>query len=431
MISIILAPLSFVLAWVNGYMRWKRGESHIRERLGLWGNVPSRVVWLHGASVGECLSLKLLLSLLCQRSQVPILLTTTTTAARTVMEKFHHLVRHQVWDVWPLVAWRLYRTRPLVWVTVESEIWPVWIWTLRRMKVPMMILNARLSVRAMRRWRRFPWVAKSVFGGISYATTTCQERAQFLRMMGVHHVEYQPHLKYLSEPLPVVSAACDAYQKAIGDRPLWMAASVHPSEGAAIIQAMRELPGALTILAPRHIHTVDAWCSQLQEHGFQGIKHSEFNGYIEKDVNYIIVDSMGELPVFYSLSPIVLVGGNLVPGIGGHNIMEPGTFGCAVIWGPYVDNCRDVCDELAPYGYPLHDADALASTIQHLLKHPGEVQHKGQLIQENLALKRQVLQSWSHAWISRICSMSGMRCLEDVETSAPGSIINSHNRMSS
>lgn len=411
-ITVLLSPFSLCAALINGCIRAWRKEPHILERLGIWGRTPKRVVWLHGASVGECLSLKLLLASLQKQSPIPVLLTTTTSTARAIMEKFHPLVRHQVWDVWPFVALRLYLTRPTVWVAVESEIWPVWIWTLRRMNVPVMLLNARMSKRSMAKWQRFPWLARSIFKGIHYATTNTPERAQFLVSMGVHHVEHQSHLKYLSEPLPVNQTSKDAYQHAIKERPVWMAASVHFKEHSTIIQAMKQSPQALTILAPRHIHTVDAWCDQLSKHGFKGVRHSQFQGSISANTDYIIVDSMGDLPIFYSLSPIVLVGGNLAPGMGGHNIMEPGTFGCAVIWGPYVDSCQDVCHDLAAYGYPLKKVSDLSSTLHHLLNHPDEAKQKGILMQENLALQRQALEVWSQAWVSRICRMSDRKSSE-------------------
>lgn len=410
-LSIILSPLALLIASINGLRRWYSGERYIKERFGLWGTTPDKVLWLHGASVGECLSLRPLLKMLSKDSNTPTLLTTTTAAAHSVMGKFHPLVRHHVWDAWPLVAWRIRQTKPIVWVAVESEIWPVWLWALNRCGVPIMLLNARLSKRTMARWRMFSWFARTIFRTISYATTTCEERAQFLREMGVQIVEYQPHLKYMSDPLPVNQTMCDQYKNAIGERPVWMAASVHPNERSVIIEAIQKAPhNTLTIIAPRHIHTVNTWCDELSKLGFKGIKHSEFRGVISDNINYIIVDSMGELPVFYNFTPIVLVAGNLVPDIGGHNIIEPGMFGCAVVWGPHVDSCRDVCSDLEPYGFPLKEANDLAAMICHLLEHPELARQKGQAMQGQLALQQSKLQSWADVWVARMREISGNKC---------------------
>lgn len=409
-ISVLFTPITLGVAIINGLVRWRKKEPYVLERLGFWGSMPKQVVWLHGASMGECLSLKLLLASLNKQLSVPVLLTTTTSAARMFMEKFHALVRHQVWDVWPIVALRLYFTRPVVWIAVESEIWPIWMWSLRRKNIPVMLLNARLSKRSMARWQRFPLLARSVFCGIHYATTTSPERAEFLTSMGVRNVEIQPHLKYLNKPLPVPQDQWKLYQNAIGERPVWMVASVHPGERSTIIQAMQQQRNVLTIIAPRHIHTVDEWCEQLHKYGFKGIKHSQFKGDTLEDIDYIMVDSMGELPLFYSLSSIVCVGGSLVPGIGGHNIMEPGSFGCAVLWGPHVDNCRDVCEDLASFGFPLAEASDLPSFLQYLLKNPDEARKKGLLMKAQLNHMRQSLEGWSQKWISRICSISGDKC---------------------
>lgn len=410
LISIGLFPFAVFAALTNAFWRWWRKETNIGERLGLWGDMPANVIWLHGASVGECLSLRPLLTLLSQKSATPVLLTTTTVAARSVMSKTHPLVRHQVWDIWPLVALRIKRMKPLVYVTVESEIWPVWLWALSRCGVPIMLLNARLSVRTMARWRKFSWLARLVFSTICYATTTCKDRAEFLKSMGVREVEYQPHLKYMSDPLPINQPQCDAYKNAIGDRPVWMAASVHPEERSVVINAAVKAPaGTLSIIAPRHIHTVDAWCQELAEAGLKGIKHSQFTGSVEEDIHYIMVDAMGELPVFYSLAPVVLVGGNLVPGVGGHNIIEPGMFGCGVLWGPYVDNCRDVCDDLAEYGFPLGSASELPLTVHFLLSDAKLAKQKGEAMQEKLILQQESLQLWAASWVERIRSIRGVK----------------------
>lgn len=401
--AIALSPIAAIAAIFNGFWRLKHGESNIHERLGLWGKTPSNVIWMHGASVGECLSLRPLLTALNQKTSRSILVTTTTVAARSVMSKIHPHVKHQVWDIGPLVLLRIKLSQPIVYITVESEIWPVWFWTLNRCGVPIILLNARLSERSIKRWKMFPWLARSVFKTISYATTSCEERADFLRSMGVKQVEIQPHLKYLSDPMVVDEVKLEKFQKATAGRPLWMAASVHPGEREAIINAMKKAPsGTLTIIAPRHIHTVEDWCNELTNEGFKGLRYKEFKEGMDHDVHYLIIDSMGELPLFYSLCPVVMVGGNLVPGIGGHNIIEPGMFGCAVIWGPHVDNCLDVCRDLADYGFAVNSASELATTVQYLLTQPEIAREKGQDMKKKLAEQRHNLQSWAHAWVDRI-----------------------------
>ena len=128
-ISILLTPLTLTIVFCNAILRRFRGEGYLLERLGWWGrNLPNRPIWLHGASVGECMSLKPLLKDL--QTIRPILVTTTTVTARKLLERLGVTARCLMWDFWLFTFLRVWLARPCVWVTVESDIWPVMIWTL-------------------------------------------------------------------------------------------------------------------------------------------------------------------------------------------------------------------------------------------------------------------------------------------------------------
>ena len=305
--------------------RGKEDEGRLGERLGR-ASMPrpgAALIWLHAASVGESLSLLPVLDRLRVRlPEVTILVTTgTVTSARLMASRLPDRVIHQFVPIDTRGAVRRFldHWRPDLAMFVESELWPNLLGLTAGQGTPIILLNGRLSLRSFRRWIRWPYLGRSLFRNFALVLAQDAVQGDRFRALGAALVETAGDLKAAVAPLPADPVVLSQLQAAIADRMAWLAASTHPGEEAVVIAAHRSLalkyPGMLTILAPRH------------------------------PVRAIyLVDTMGELGIFYRLAPIVLVAGSLAieTPLGGHNPLEAAALGCAVLHGPDTANSSEM-----------------------------------------------------------------------------------------
>jgi 3-deoxy-D-manno-octulosonic-acid transferase len=332
--------------------RGKEDPARLAERLGQAGlrRPDGPLVWLHGASVGEALSiLPLVDRLLAARADLHVLVTTgTVTSAKLMAERLPPRALHQYVpvDVPEAVDPFVAHWRPDLALWVESELWPGLIAAARRTGTPFLLINGRMSERSHRRWRWAPFLIRPLL--THFDTVLAQTPADALRFrtLGAPKVEVGGNLKYAAPPL-----ACDAedlarLRAALGDRPVWLAASTHPGEEDSIVAAhgalVARFPDLLTIVVPRHPERGRDLAARFGAPR-RGAGHAVPAGGL------YIADTLGELGLWYRLAPIALVGGSLVPK-GGQNLLEPARLDCAILHGPHMDNFPEVAAALAAAG---------------------------------------------------------------------------------
>jgi len=247
-------------------VRGKEMPGRLAERRGIdpTPRPPGRLLWLHAASVGETASiLPVLPPLLAQAPDLTVLITTgTVTAAKLLAQRLapeqqvRVLHRFVPLDV-PRWAGRfLDHWRPDAAAFLESELWPNLLAACHARHVKLMLVNARLSPRSFARWRRVPGFARDLLGVFDHVQARSEADAGRLRALGAGRVETPGDLKFAAPSLPVDAAALARLQALVTDRPVWLAASTHPGEEAAVFAAHRQIaaryPDLLTILAPRH-----------------------------------------------------------------------------------------------------------------------------------------------------------------------------------
>jgi 3-deoxy-D-manno-octulosonic-acid transferase len=382
--------------------RGKEDRARFAERLGKADRPrpEGRLVWIHAASVGEATSALAFIDRLREtQPHLAILVTTgTVTSARLVASRTAgDGVLHQFVPVdrprW--VRRFLDHWRPDLAIWIESELWPVLVAETHARGVPMLLLNGRMSAGSFARWRRWPRLAGHLLGGFALCLAQDEAQAERLRMLGAPRALSVGDLKAAATPLPADGAELARLRKAIGHRPRWLAASTHPGEEAAALAAHRALaphhPGLLTIVAPRHPARADEVAALAAEHGLALARWSrrELPG---DGTQLLLVDTMGELGLFYRLCRIVFVGGSLTP-MGGHNPLEPAMLGCAILHGPDMANCAAMAGELAAAGAAqrVADADALREGLAPLLADAGEAARRGQAAEAVAAKSRGVL----------------------------------------
>jgi 3-deoxy-D-manno-octulosonic-acid transferase len=356
----------------------REDEARFEERRG----VASRsrpdgfLVWFHAASVGESMSmLRLIDRLLADRPGTQILVTTgTVTSAAMVADRLGDRVIHQYVPV-DRHAWVdrfLDHWRPDCAIWIESEIWPNLLLGIAERGIPAALVNARMSARSHARWQYAPDAIRRLLETFDLCLAQTEQEAERLGKLGARDVRYVGHLKYAADPLSADPIALAELEHAIGRRPMWLLASSHPGEEEIAIAAHCRLaldyPDLLTVIVPRHVKRGAAIARSAQA---AGLKVSLRSGGLppEPRDQIFIVDSMGELGLWYRLTPIACIGGSLVP-IGGHNPIEAAQLGCALLYGPHMFSMPGITAELqaAHAAWIVNDTGTLVNAVARLLE---------------------------------------------------------------
>ncbi len=358
--------------------RGKEVAARLPERRGVDATPrpAGTLLWLHAASVGEAESvLPVLVALARGAPEAHILLTTGTVTSAAMLARRLPLMgldrrvlhRFAPLDVPRWAARFLDHWRPDAGAFVESELWPNLVAACRARRIPLMLVNARLSERSARAWRRAPGLARAVLEGFALVQAGSEPDAARLRALGARRVEAPGNLKLAAEALPVDEAALTRLRILLGDRPRWLAASTHPGEEALIGEVHTRLasrvPGLLTVIAPRHPERGMAVAEALGEAPRRAAGQGPGSGGIW------VADTLGELGLLYRLCGTAFVGRSLVPPGGGQNPLEPARLGCAVAVGPYTANFADAVHRLRTAGAltVVDGPAALASWAERML----------------------------------------------------------------
>lgn len=360
--------------------RGKEDAGRFSERLGL-SQLPrpeGRLIWLHAASVGEAQSvLTLIARLRAERPHVHLLVTTgTVTSARLLAGRLPPGAFHQYVPVdRPLWVRRfLDHWKPDLVLWVESELWPNLIGETQRRKIPMVLLNGRMSAKSFAAWQRARSLVGPMLEGFSLCFVQSTLEAERFARLGARGVTTPGNLKYAADPLPAAPAELAALRSAVGARPVWLAASTHPGEESVITDAHRLLaqkrPDLLTILVPRHAVRGEALAREIGASGLNVARRAAGQAIAPGTALYL-ADTMGELGLFYGLAPIVFVGGSLIAH-GGQNILEPARQDCAILHGPQMWNFQEIIAEMkrADATCEVTDAGGLARAVEALLSDP-------------------------------------------------------------
>ena len=358
----------------------KEDVARIPERLGR-ASAPrpdAPVVWFHGVSVGESLSLLPLMHALArQRPDLALLVTTgTLTAAALMDERKPAGAIHQYAPVDGPAAVRRFldHWRPHLGVFVESELWPNLIGAARRRGVRLALVSARMTEKTARGWSRAPAAARALLAAFDLILPQDAETEARLRGLGART---GPHLnlKHVGDPLPCDRAALARLRETVAGRRVALAVSTHPGEDALIARAFREAtadgPTALLIIVPRHPDRGAAVAAELAALGFTVARRAAGEPLTAGTAVYV-ADTLGELGLFLRLADVAVMGGAFAEGIGGHNPLEPARLGTPIVTGPHVFNARELYADLLREAAAIEAVDeaALARHLQGLFAYP-------------------------------------------------------------
>ncbi|CAN5184731.1 3-deoxy-D-manno-octulosonic acid transferase [soil metagenome] len=352
----------------------KEDRARLNERLARTkvARPEGQLVWLHGASVGESLSILPLVERLgTERPKVIVLVTSgTVTSAALLARRLPVGAIHQYLPVdTPGGARRfLDHWRPDLAVFVESELWPNLLLTAKARGVTLALVSAKLSDRSYDRWRARPFAAHQLFSGFDLILAQDSRAAERLTSLG-GTVAGEADLKFGADPLPVDEAALASLRVRLGDRPVLLAASTHPGEDEIVLQAWRALPDRPhLVIVPRHPERGPAVSDLALTTGATVSLRSQEP---DDSAEVIVADTLGELGLWYRLADLALVAGSLVAGIGGHNPLEPARLDCPIVSGPHIENWLTAYADLrAEQGVAFADASVLGARLADLLAGP-------------------------------------------------------------
>ncbi|MGI9222318.1 MAG: lipid IV(A) 3-deoxy-D-manno-octulosonic acid transferase [Woeseiaceae bacterium] len=359
------------------------------QRFGVGYPQFERSIWIHAVSVGEVQAAAPLVRQISKRfPDRQILITTVTpTGAAHVAALFGDSVAHSYipFELPPAVNRFFGNVNPELALIMETEIWPNLYRGCGVRDIPLILVSARISPRSLDGYRRvLPLFRETLSHGIIIAAQSKADADRF-RSLGASTIRTWVigNIKFdieLDENLVGDGRALRA--ELFGERPVWIAASTHDDEEQQVLTAHAQLkskfPGLLLVLVPRHPQRFNDVRKLVEQHEFNIVSRTE-GSHCDASTDVFLLDTMGELPLFYAASDIAFVGGSLVP-VGGHNLLEPAALGLPVISGPNVFNAQEIADMFVDKGACeiVRNPVDLASSTAKLIADPDAARAMGE-----------------------------------------------------
>lgn len=371
------APFSgAILKW--RLRRGKEDPERVHERKGIpsFERPDGTLIWIHGASVGEVLSMQPIVEHIRKNGFSVLVTSGTVTAAQTVAQRMPEGTLHQYipLDSPKFVQSFLEHWKPGLALIAESELWPNLLIETSNRNIPIVLVNGRLSQRSFLRWQRAEKTARALLSCFDLCLTQDNEVAERLKQLGAPRVLSTGNLKFDVSPPPADEHDMQDMKRTVHGRPLFLAASTHRGEDEAVIDAhievMEKIPNLLTIIVPRHPERGGEIAELVQDYQLVPAMRSR-NHLPDRGTHIYVADTIGELGLFFRLAPIVFMGGSLIKH-GGQNPIEPAKLDNAMLHGPHVHNFANVYSELNRNraAATVTDAHSLATSLLRLLDDP-------------------------------------------------------------
>ena len=343
LIFILFSPLIFLIRIILG----KENPQRFLEKFCIYSKNPNfkKTIWLHGASVGEILSVIPLIQELEKNKKInKILLSSSTTSSAHIFSKYKFKKTTHIYfpiDTNYLTNKFINYWNPKVAIFIDSEIWPNMFKNLEKNNIPIVLINGRITKKSFMRWMKFPSFAIKIFKKISLALPQNTETLKYLKILGVKKIKFVGNLKYFAQSKKFLDKSTKQKFK---NRLIFCAASTHYNEELFIGKLHKELKSKyknlLTIIIPRHVNRSNSIINELESVNLNTVTRSS-RQKISKTTDIYIVDTYGEATKFYELSKVTFLGGSLIKH-GGQNPLEPARLGNYILHGPNIQNFKEV-----------------------------------------------------------------------------------------
>ena len=346
------APIYIYFRKING----KEDPQRYKEKLSkiIVSRDKGFLIWIHMASVGEAMSVLPLIENFIEDKKVSkILLTSITKSSGKILEKKYNENSKVVHQFLPLdipILTRIFlgHWKPNLSIFVDSEIWPNLIWEVKNMKIPLLLVNARITEKTFKRWRLVKNFSKMIFEKFDLCISANKKTVNFLKILGAKNVKDYGNLKFSKLKNDLNKNLDIEFENKILSRKIWCAASTHSPEeilcAKSHLKIKKEYNNILTIIIPRHIDRSVTIYDNLTNLNLKVVRSSNLKN-VDEGTDVILVDSYGEALKFYSISKCVFLGKSLVESLtkdSGQNPIEPARLGCKILHGPNVSNFEDI-----------------------------------------------------------------------------------------
>jgi len=383
---LLLIPFAFY--WLIKGIGNRSYLDRLSQRFGFGFPKIDSCIWVHAVSVGEVQAAVPLINSLLESfpNQKLVVTTVTPTGAARVAALFGDKVTHcYIPFEFPNAIRSFFDSiRPRAAMIMETEIWPNLYRGCGIRKVPLILVSARISPRSVPGYRRLlPLIKETLSHGIIIAAQTQVDADRFLELgANPSRTWVTGNIKFDVELDPEIAGRGVLLRSTLfGERPVWIAASTHDGEEQLVLAAHRTIleshPELLLVLVPRHPERFGGVRELIEKQAFNVVSRTAGQP-CNASTEIFLVDTMGEVPLFYAASDIAFVGGSLIP-IGGHNLLEPAAQGLPIITGPHLFNAQEIAEDFIEIGAceVVTDSSELAESVTKLIENPAKAKKMG------------------------------------------------------
>ena len=342
----LLSPLILILR----LLKKKEDVRRFKEKFCIFSKKRNsgKLLWFHGASVGEIQSIKPLIEKLEKNKRIKtILITSNTLSSSKIFQKLK--LKKTIHQFFPidtnfLIKKFLNYWKPSAAFFVDSEIWPNTIYNLDKNKIPIILINGRITKSSFEKWKKLPSFSKDIFDKINLCFPSSKQSEKYLKQLGVKRIKFIGNLKFSQSENEKLSKSNNEIENFIKNKKTWCASSTHNTEelicGLVHKNLKKKYKNLLTFIIPRHIERTDAIIKELNDINLITHTH-EPKKKIPKNTDIYIVNSYGKTKSFYNICKNIFLGGSLIKH-GGQNPLEATRYGCNILYGPNVDNFKEI-----------------------------------------------------------------------------------------
>ncbi|WP_415320652.1 glycosyltransferase N-terminal domain-containing protein [Candidatus Pelagibacter sp. Uisw_092] len=356
----ILSNLVLFLSPIIILIRLLKKKEHpirFKEKIGFYSKkkIKGKLLWFHGASVGEILSVVPLIEKLEKNKKIrQILITSNTLSSSKILLKLK--LKKTVHQFFPIDT--NYNTKkflkywdPSMAIFIDSEIWPNMIKNVKKRSIPLMLINARITDKSYKRWKIFPLFAKNLFKNFDICLAASLKSKKLLKSLGAKKIEYIGNLKFIQS-----EKSTDSLNNNIGkfffSKKTWCASSTHQAEESMCANVHKKLKikykNLVTIIIPRHIDRTNEIIKETKKLGLK-IHIHESKTKIDNKTDIYLVNSFGQTKSFFKICKTVFLGGSMIKH-GGQNPLEAARYGCQILHGPNIWNFKEIYNLLQAHG---------------------------------------------------------------------------------
>ena len=343
---ILISPLIIFFRIINK----KEDKIRFKEKFCFFSKKRGngKLVWFHGSSVGEIVSIIPLIEKLEKKKSISkILITSSTLSSSKVLSKFKFKKTiHQFFPVDSNMLTKKFLNywKPSIAIFIDSEIWPNMIFNIKENNIPLLLLNARITKKSFNRWKNIPTFSKSLFSKFNICLSQNKETCKYLKHLGAKKIKLFGNLKFSESNNEKNNNINNKLKKIFKFRKIWCAASTHNTEEKLSALAHKKLKkkykDLITIIIPRHIQRTNDIINEAKNLNLN-VQTRSLSNKINNNTDIYLVDTYGESKSFYRICKTVFLGGSLI-NHGGQNPIEAARFGCKIIHGPYIQNFTEV-----------------------------------------------------------------------------------------